>query len=134
MINYLLVYSDWGLLALRVVLGVILIAHGFPKIKNIRGTASWMGPLGFKPAIFWAAVVSSLEFFGGILLLLGFLTQIVSALVAIQFIVVILKVNSKKGLVGGFELDLMILSASIALLTLGSGEISLDRSLGLFLY
>jgi len=134
MINYLLIYSDWGVLALRVVLGVLLMAHGWPKIKNIRGTAGWLGPMGFRPATFWAAVVSLLEFVGGAFLVVGFFTQIVAALVAIQFLIIILKINAKKGLVGGYEFDLLILGASLALLTLSGGSMSLDNILGLRLY
>ena len=134
MINYLLIYSDWGILALRVILGVILMAHGWPKIKNIRGTALWLGPIGFRPAMFWAAVVSLLEFVGGALLIVGFFTQVVSALVALQFLVIIFKINAKKGLVGGYEFDLLISVAALALLTLSGGAISIDNITGLRLY
>lgn len=134
MVQPLLIYSDWGIMTLRVILGVVLLVHGLPKIKNIRGTAAWMGPLGFQPAIFWAAVVALLEFFGGIFLIVGFLTQIIAAFVAIQFLVIIFKVNAKKGLVGGYELDLLMLGAAVALLALSGGGMSVDNILGLRLY
>ncbi len=133
MIPYLLTYSDWGILALRVVVGLILLSHGVPKIKNIRGTAEWIGKM-FKPGIFWAVLVSVFEVFGGISLIVGFLTQVVAAFVVVQFIVIILRVNGKKGLVGGYELDLIILASVLALLVLGGGAMSVDHVLGLLLY
>ena len=134
MIQPLFVFSDWGLLFLRMALAVILIAHGWAKFKGFKGVADWMGSIGFKPGVFWAGLVTALEFFGGILLLLGFFTQILSVLIAVQFLVIILKVNRGKGLVGGFEFDLVILGAAFALATLGGGAWSLDQFFGLILY
>ncbi len=133
MIQPLFVFGDIGIAFLRVVLAIILIAHGWPKIKNIKGTVEWMGQI-FKPGIFWTIIVSTLEFVGGIFLLVGFLTQFVAILVAIQFAVIILKMKLNKGLVDGYELDLIIFAAAIALAVLGSGAYSLESFLGILLY
>ena len=133
MIQPLFVFGGIGIAFLRVILGIILIAHGWPKIKNIKGTAEWMGQI-FKPGIFWAAVVSILEFVGGIFLLAGFLTQIVAILIAIQFAVIILKMKMKKGLADGYEFDLIIFAAAIALAVLGGGAYSLENFLGILVY
>lgn len=133
MIQPLFVFGGIGIAFLRVVLGIILIAHGWPKIKNIKGTAEWVGQI-FRPGIFWATVVSILEFVGGILLLAGFLTQLIAVLVVIQFAVIILKMKLKKGLVDGYELDLIILAVAIALAVLGSGAYSLENFLGFIVY
>ncbi len=133
MIQPLLVFSDWGILILRVVLGLILVVHGWPKIKDIKGTAAWIGQI-FKPGIFWATVVALTEFVGGLFLIFGFFTQVVAFFVAIEFVVIILKVKKGKPLVDGYELDLLVLAAALLLLTLGSGGISLDNYWGVFLY
>lgn len=133
MIQPLYVFSDVGIAILRVVLGLIMIVHGWPKIKDIKGTAAWMGEK-FKPGIFWAVVVSVAEFIGGIFLVLGFLTQIVSFILAIQFIIIILAMNLPKGFKSGYEFDLLILAAALALLVLGSGHYSLDSFLGILIY
>lgn len=133
MIQPLFVFGSIGIAFLRVILGIILIAHGWPKIRNIKGTAEWMGQI-FKPGIFWAIVVSALEFVGGIFLLAGFLTQFVAVLVAIQFAVIIFKMKLKKGLVDGYELDLIILAAAIALAVLGGGAYNLENFLGFIVY
>lgn len=134
MISYLFLYDDWALLISRIVLGAVLVAHGLPKLKGLSGMAPWFETQGFKPGIFWVTVVAVLEFFGGIMLLAGLLTQVIAVLVAIQFAVVILKVNLRKGLVGGYELDLLILAAAIVSAVLGAGGYSLDSYFSIFLF
>ncbi len=134
MVQPLLVFSDIGLLILRLALAAILIIHGLPKIKNRQGISQFVGSLGFKPAIFWGTLVAIVEFFGGLFLALGLFSQIVAFLVALQFLIIILKVNFKKGFVGGYEFDLLIFASSLVLLFSGGGAYSLDRFFGLILY
>lgn len=133
MIQPLLVFGDAGIAILRVVLGLIMVAHGWPKLKNIKGTAEWMRQT-FKPGIFWAVVVSITEFIGGLFLIVGLFTQVVAVIVAIQFLVIIIAMNFKKGLVGGYELDLLILAAALALMVLGGGHYSLDSLWRILIY
>jgi uncharacterized membrane protein YphA (DoxX/SURF4 family) len=134
MIQSLYVFSDSGLLILRAVLGLVLLVHGWPKIKNLRGTVGSFEMMGFRPGIFWGALVVFAEVVGGLAIIFGFFTQIVAFIVAIEFIVIILKVNLKKGLVNGFEFDLLILAATLVLVTSGGGLYSLDDILGITVY
>lgn len=136
MIQPLLVFSDWGIFILRVVLGLIMVAHGLPKIKNLRGTAREFGGMGFRPGIFWATIVALVEFVGGLGLILGFFTQFFALLVAVQFIVILFKLKLRPGakLAGGYELDLLIAASALILATLGSGALSLEQFLGVILY
>jgi uncharacterized membrane protein YphA (DoxX/SURF4 family) len=134
MFQFLWVFSDWGLLILRVVLGLILIVHGWPKIKDLKRVAQDFAAMGFVPGLLWGSVVALLEFLGGLFLVFGFLTQLVAGLVAIQFLVILLKIKRGASFVGGFEFDLLILASALALLILGGGFISLDQTLGLYFY
>lgn len=134
MIQPLLIFSDWGILILRIVLGVLMLAHGWPKIRNLRGTGQAFEGMGFKPGVFWATVVALVEFVGGLALIAGFFTQIVSLLVAVQFIVIILKLKLPQKSFMSFEFDLLILAASVLLLTVGGGALSLDEFLGILFY
>ncbi|MDP3974897.1 MAG: DoxX family protein [Candidatus Jorgensenbacteria bacterium] len=134
MIQPLFVFYDWALLALRIVLGVILIAHGYPKLRNLKGTADWMGSVGLRPGIAFAVASVVIEFFGGLALIAGFATQIVALAVLVQFVVIILKVNRAKGLKGGYEFDLLIAASALLLATTGSGLFGLDSTLGIFIY
>ncbi len=133
MIQFLFVFGDWGILALRVLLGAILIRHGWPKISQLRATAANFSGMGFRPGIFWGTIVALTEFGGGLAILTGFFSQIFAVLVFIEFLVIILKLKRKTGF-GSWELDGLIAAVALALAALGSGHFSLDSFLGLFVY
>lgn len=112
---------------LRVVLGVLMVAHGYPKLfksGGFSGFAGWLDSLGMKPGKFWALVVGIVEFFGGIFIILGLWVQLVGLLFAIQMLVAMIKVKWwKVGLTaqGGWELDLIYFVAALALVLMGPG-------------
>ena len=119
-------YADSALLFLRLVLGGILLAHGLPKVRNIKGTSQWFESAGFKPGIFWAPLVATVESVGALALIAGFGVQCVAAVLTIQFIVInVWRIFRHEPLVGGFELDLIILASLLVLMTMGSGAFSL---------
>ena len=122
-------YNDFVLLILRVILGLVLISHGWPKLKDLRGTAkSFEEGMGFKPGRLWATIAMIVEFFGGIALILGIFTQGAAGLVLIQFLVIIIwKILKKSPIVGGLELDLLIWVVAVFLSVHGAGAISLDQ-------
>lgn len=134
MIQPFLVFSDWAILILRVVLGAILMAHGWPKIKDLNSATKVFKSMGFGPARFWATIVAILEFFGGFALLVGFFTQITALLFVIEFIVIMLKLKIRQGFVNGYEFDLLILASSLLLATIGGGFYGLDNYFGFVLY
>lgn len=134
MIQPLFLFGDWGLLVLRVALGIILIAHGWPKIRNLKATGESFTGMGFKPGLFWATVVGLTESIGGLFFIAGFLTQVAALLVAIQFLVVIFTVKRGSKLAGGYELDLLILASALALAALGSGSYGLENYWNVWLY
>ncbi|MEK7479120.1 MAG: DoxX family protein [Patescibacteria group bacterium] len=133
MIQFLIPFSDWGFLALRVLVGLLLIPHGVSKLKDLKGTGAWFGSVGFKPGMFWGTLVALLEVVGGLALALGLLTQIISALFAIQFVVILLTLKLKAPLKEK-ELDILILAASLLFIVSGAGRISLDEYLRIILY
>ena len=115
-------YSDWALLFLRFVLGVIFLAHGVPKLRNLKSTGEWMNQSGFRPGWLWAPVVAFAEACGGLALVFGFGTPLAALVLGIQFAVInFWKIFRKEPLVGGFELDLAILAGLLVLLTAGGG-------------
>ncbi len=122
-------YANWAPLVLRLALSIILIRHGWPKLfgnnPGLKGFAGWLGSIGFPFPIFWALIVALLEVVGGTALALGFFTQWIALLVAIQFAVIMLMVKMKQKF-SEKEFDLIIFAAALALVILGSGSISLD--------
>ena len=134
MIQLLFIFSDWAFLLLRVVLGTIFIAHGWPKINDLKGTFKNFEMMGFKPGFFWGLLIALLEFVGGLFLIIGLLVQPLGILFVMEMLVAILMVKRKLGLVSGYELDIVILAASLVLATVGGGALTLDEFLNLRLY
>ncbi|HVO28595.1 MAG TPA: DoxX family protein [Candidatus Paceibacterota bacterium] len=123
-------YDQWPVLILRVALGIIFIAHGWPKLRDLKRNAKNFDAMGFRPGALFGTMAALLEFFGGIALIVGLLVGAFSALFALEFAVILIWRWAKRSpLVGGWEFDLLILAAVIALFALGGGAFSLDRIL-----
>lgn len=133
MLNFfpeLLNYSFFAPLLLRVILGLIFAVHGYPKLfGGFSQTAGFFESVGIRPAKFWVFVVGVVEFFGGIALILGFATQIVALLIAIDMLVAIWKVKFKMGFVNGYEFDLLLLIVALSLMLTGAGAYAIDLPL-----
>jgi putative oxidoreductase len=116
-----------ALLGLRVVLGVIMIAHGYSKvIGGMSKHVSLVGSLGLPG--WWAYFSAAAEFGGGILLIGGLLTRFASLAVFLNMFVAIWKVHWKNGLrgPGGYEFPLACAAIAFAIIFFGGGPISLD--------
>ena len=123
-------YGGLGLLVLRVVVGAILLTHGWKKVKDQKGKAAWMQSVGFKPGTLFVTLAILVEFFGGIGLIVGLLVQFISFFTTLQFFVIVVwKLKNGQKLDGGYELDLLLFAAAITLFLLGGGSYSIDRSL-----
>jgi len=105
-----------ALLVLRIVLGVIMIGHGYPKVfGGLSEHVHHVSNLGLPG---WLAYCSAAaEFFGGILLLAGLFTRIAALAILINMSVAIWKVHWKNGLLAAI---------AFALILLGGGPIALD--------
>lgn len=114
-------------LLLRLALGTLFVIHGYPKLTaQRRGTGEWLKSIGLSSG--FAAFGGVVEFFGGIALLLGIFTQIVASLFALWMLSTtwLAAGKMKKKYMGGYELDITLLLAALALAALGGGSFSLD--------
>lgn len=121
---------------LRVVLGIVFIAHGWDKLQNGPGNfAGFLTSLNVPAPEIMAWVVTLLEFGGGIMLILGVLTRIVALLFVLEMIAAILLVKIDVGLIAeqgaGAELDLALMAGALAILFLGPGKLAVDDKIGL---
>lgn len=135
--------SNWGLLILRVALGIAFLPHGWMKL-NPNGPMK--GPGGFAaglkqmsvplPGVF-AWIVALLETVGAGLLILGLGTRIVALGLAIDMLAAILLVKrgmQKVGFMdqkGGWEFEFALMAQALALVFMGAGSIALDPGFGL---
>lgn len=121
-------FSDWALLALRLAFGVIFLAHGWPKLKNLKVNAQNFEMMGFKPGGLWGTIVALAETLGGLAVILGLGTQYAGLVLAFDMTISSLwKIKRGQKLVGGFELDLILLASGLILATIGGGAYSLDN-------
>lgn len=128
---------DAALLALRVVLGLIFIAHGSQKLfgafggDGLEGTTAYMAENGLEPASLMAFMAGLSEFGGALLVLSGFLTRLGGLAIAGVMVVAITTVTLSRGFFGDFELNLMLFTVATSLVIVGGGAYSLDRVLGM---
>ncbi|HMI45597.1 MAG TPA: DoxX family protein, partial [Gemmatimonadaceae bacterium] len=93
-----------GLLVVRVVIGLIMAAHGAQKLLGwfggygLRGTGQFFVQLGFQPGPAFAAAASLSEIISGLLVALGFLGPIGPALMISVMIVAAMTVHWEHGL------------------------------------
>jgi len=129
-----------GLLILRLVIGLIVAAHGAQKLfgwwggPGIKGWTAGMIRMRIRPAAPWAWMSALAEVGGGLALALGFLSPLGSAAIASAMLVAVALVHWPKGFwnsKGGFEFNLSILGAVVALALTGPGAISIDAALGI---
>lgn len=131
--------SDLGLLALRVVLGIVFLGHGAQKGfgafggPGLAGTTGFFDSLGLRPAGFWAGAAAGGELLAGLLMLLGLFTPVAALLILATMAAAIAKVHGPKGFFiqnGGYEYNLVLSIAALAVAAGGPGAFSLDRALG----
>ena len=131
---------EFGLLLLRVVLGLTLAAHGAQKLfgwfggYGLDGTGGFMESLGFVPGRRNALMAGLTEAGGGVLLALGLLTPAAAAVSLSVMIVAGATVHGAKGFFlanGGYEYTLVLGLAALSIAFTGPGALSLDSALGL---
>ena len=125
------IFKDVSILISRILVGVVLVAHGWQKYKSwtIGGTAKSFEDMGVPSANIAAQVATYFELAGGVLLILGLLVRIVGPLLFIQMAFAFGFAHWGKGIFiadGGWELVGILGAAGLALAAHGAGTYSLD--------
>ena len=125
------VTRNWGLTILRVVVGIVYLAHGCQKlfVYGFAGVQGAFGQMGIPAPAVMGPFITLLEFVGGILLIFGFLTSWVAILFALEMLVAIFKVHLPGGffMPRGYEYALTLCAAAVALALAGPGAVALDH-------
>ena len=131
---------DSGILIARLVLGLLMAAHGAQKLlgwfggHGIAGTAGFFEALGFKPGKLFAVLASSTELASGLLVALGLLGPLGPAAMLAVLVVAAGTVHWKNGVFAmsnGIEVPLLYATGATTLALTGPGAYSLDQVLGL---
>lgn len=127
-------YTPYLAIILRLVVGVSMMMHGYPKLKNPGQTVQWTKGLAVPVAATYLAII--LEFFGGIALIIGFIVPIVAFFIALEMIgnTILKKMKMKSPYLAGqnpgaFEIDITYLLLAVTLIVLGAGAFSIDALL-----
>lgn len=124
-----------ALLLARVVVGLVMAAHGAQKLLGWFGghgltkTGEFFGYLGFRPGKVFAAAAGLAEVTGGLLVTLGFLGPVGPAIVTSVMIVAMTTVHWQHGLFAsdnGIEVPLLYTTAAVSLAIVGFGAYAVD--------
>lgn len=124
-------FAKWGMLPLRIVVGLVFMMHGAQKlfVFGLGGTADIMGKLGLPLPVVCAAIVIVVELLGGLAIILGVFTRLAGALLAFEMLIAILVARLSGGFFApyGYEFELTLLGACLTFALNGPGQMSLEE-------
>jgi putative oxidoreductase len=124
--------------ALRVTVGALFVGHGTQKLfgwfggPGLDATAKGFEGLGIRPGKANAVAAGAAEAGGGALLALGLATPIAGSALTATMLTAIHRVHLKNGPWsgnGGYEYNLVLIAAALAIVEVGPGALSLDGAL-----
>ena len=127
---------NFGLLALRLVVGPVFAFHGFAKIfrgGRLPGTARWFDGMGMRPGHVHARLAAAGELATGTCFALGLLTPLAGMGLVGLMTVAFWTVHKGSGLLvaqNGWEYNLVLGTIGVVVATIGPGEWSVDSALG----
>jgi putative oxidoreductase len=133
-------FLDLAFLIARVMIGLLMTAHGAQKLfgwfggHGLKATGEFFGKLGFEPARLFATAAALGEFTSGLLIALGLFGPVGPAILLAVMVVAAISVHWKGGLfatTNGIELPLLYSIAAVRFALTGPGGYSLDAALGL---
>ena len=124
-------FAKWGMLPLRIVVGLVFLMHGGQKlfVFGLGGTADIIGKLGVPLPLMAASLVIAVELLGGLAILLGVFARLAGALLAFEIVVAILVARLAGGFFApyGYEFELTLLGACLTFASSGPGLMSLEE-------
>jgi putative oxidoreductase len=133
MLSWLDRFQGLGALVMRLVIGVIMVAHGYTKIIPSGALYMFGHTVSRMHLPLWLGYVAAFtEFFGGMLLVIGLVTRVAAFMTACDMAVAILKVHLHGGLLGSnsFAFPLALFSIALMLVFTGCGWLGLDDFVG----
>lgn len=124
------IWTDRGLLLMRLALGLVFVMHGGQKLFLLghAGVTGFMASLGLPMPAVSAALLIAVEFVGGLALVAGVFTRGTALLIAANMLVATVTVHLANGffLPAGYEFTVTLMLTSLALLMTGPGAYSVD--------
>jgi putative oxidoreductase len=133
---------EYGLLLVRLALGLAIAAHGAQKLfgwyggYGLAGTGGFFESIGFRPGKLFAGAAGASEVVGGLLIAAGLFGAVGPMLVLSTMIVAAVSVHAKNGFFAasnGYEIPFLYAAGALALAFAGFGTVSLDALFGITL-
>lgn len=130
---------SFGVLILRLLVGLTLATHGSQKLFKMfggsgpAGTSAYFSSLGFRAPMMMAVLAGIAEFGGGLLFAAGLLTPLASIALMVVMFNAIGTEHWSKGYfdyAGGYEYNLLIAATAFAVCSIGVGRYSIDYAIG----
>jgi putative oxidoreductase len=130
---------EYGMILLRLVVGLTLAAHGSQKLfgsfggSGTAGTRRFFARLGFRTPLAMALIAGLTELGGGLLFAFGLVTPFAALALTVVMLNAIGTVHWKKGFfnsAGGYEYNLLIIATAVAVTAASPGRFSLDNAFG----
>lgn len=125
---------ELGLTILRIVLGVIFVVHGLPKLTGgIEGTVQFFSGLGIPAPLIAAWFIALLETLGGIALLIGLFVTPAALLLTVHMLTGLILVHAPNGFyvigggTNGIEFNLILIASLLAMVFCGPGLAAIDN-------
>jgi len=115
--------THWGI---RASIGAIFIVHSLKKFDP--SWQEWLISVGMPPELQLPMALT--EFIGGIFLIAGILTRVTGSIFAVILLGAIFYIRWENGFFisqGGWEWDLVMLAAVLAIIVAGPGRISISH-------
>ena len=118
---------NFGLAVLRIAAGAVFLDHGYQKMfkMGIGGVTGFFGMVGIPLPSVMATLITLLEVFGAVAIIVGFLTRPIALAFVLDMLGAIFLVQLKNGF-SKFELEFLLLGSAIALFFMGAGRYSID--------
>jgi putative oxidoreductase len=115
--------TPYAAFIMRLAVGGVFLLHGIAKFeRGIGATAHMLAGIGFPFATIFAVILMTIETIGAICILLGILTRVWAAAMAVVMVVAILAVKVRNGM--NFEVEALLLAGAVTLVALGDGPLS----------
>ena len=115
----------------RVLVGLMFLQHGAQKLFGAFSGPGLAGFAGFAGIPVWlAGVVGTIEFVGGIFIVIGLFTRTTAVISAINLIVALIIVHFPNGVIpviNGGELAILYIATFLILISLGPGKFAVDN-------
>ncbi|MCA0173789.1 DoxX family protein [Bacillus sp. RAR_GA_16] len=116
---------EWGLLCGRIILGIIMLAHGIQKLGTMENTIAMFNKIGQPAALAYTAAI--IEAIGGAFLITGIFVIPSAIFLGLTMIGAIVLAKLQMGLIGGYEFPLSLLGISVILAFTGSRKFAISE-------